>query len=448
MVQTIRLLAFGLAEAFLRGRWDVDEMSQRAKSVIKPPSHGRWVKTLARRVVTALPGPLPPSFRQLTQFLERDDLLCRRFNDLWYDGDVDVDFDLCQLPRPAMQPASGPASTWAVRSLVTTGEVADWLGLTHHELDWFANRYSRDVLLPKEKLLHYRYRWVLKSSGGRRLLEIPKSRLKRIQRLILDEILTAIPPHPAAHAFRRGRSIGSAIAPHAGKRIVIRMDLREFFPSVRRAQVYAIFRTAGYPESVAAILTSLCTHRTPRQVLSQCEHEVANDLSAKRYRSLHLPQGSPTSPALANLAAFWLDCRLHGLAQKLGAHYTRYADDLIVSGGSELVGCISRFRVLVAAIVHHEGFEIRSRKTRIMLSGSRQQIAGITFNQRVNMPRAEYDNLRAILHNCCQLGPASQNKESHPHFREHLLGRIAYWSNLCPERAAKLRAMFDKIVWD
>lgn len=163
--------------------------------------------------------------------------------------------------------------------------------------------------------------------------------------------------------------------------------------------------------------------------------------------SPHLPQGAPSSPALANLAAFRLDCRLTGLAQEVGAAYTRYADDLLFSGGTQLARCATRFRRLVTAIAHHEGFEIRARKSRTMYCGTRQQVAGIVLNRQPNIPRQEYDSLRATLYNCHRCGPVTQNREAHPHFRDHLLGRINYWSQICPERACKLMALFNQIEW-
>ena len=158
-------------------------------------------------------------------------------------------------------------------------------------------------------------------------------------------------------------------------------------------------------------------------------------------------QGAPTSPALANLCAYRLDCRLAGLARSVTARYTRYADDLVFSGGLDLQRSIARLRILINAIVLDEGFEIRHRKTRVMSAGSRQQVCGVRLNIRPNIPRETFDQLKAILHNCCRFGPDSQNRSEHPHFREHLMGQLAYWSKICPERVGKLQAMFKKIEW-
>jgi hypothetical protein len=228
----------------------------------------------------------------------------------------------------------------------------------------------------------------------------------------------------------------SYVAPHVGRRIVLRFDLRDFFASVSAARVQAIFRTAGFPGPVARLLTGLCTTRTPDEVPAE-----------PRWRVRHLPQGAPTSPALANLAAYRLDVRLSALAEKLGGSYTRYADDLAFSGDQRLERAARRLQILVAVIAAEEGFELNFRKSRFMRQGVRQQLAGVVVNARPNLRREVYDKLKAILHNCVRHGPASQNRAGHPDFRRHLLGRIAHATMLHPEREAKLRALFDCIVW-
>jgi hypothetical protein len=327
-------------------------------------------------------------------------------------------------------------SPWPVPSLPTSAQLAAWLDIGLNELDWFADCQRRLSKAPA-RLQHYTYRWLAKRSGNARLLEMPKQRLKAIQWRILHEILDVLPPHEAAHGFRRGRSIASFVAGHAGRDIVLRFDLRDFFPSIRASRVHALFVKAGYPRPVARLLTSLST------TVASCEVAPPSDL----YRTPHLPQGAPTSPALANLCAYRLDCRLTGLARKLGAHYTRYADDLAFSGGQELERCARRFQIAVCRIALEEGLEIHTQKSRFMRPSVRQQLAGVVLNAHPNVQRAEYEELKAILHNCVRGGPESQNRECHPDFRSYLLGRIAYVSMLHPARGAKLRAKFAKVSW-
>jgi retron-type reverse transcriptase len=354
-------------------------------------------------------------------------------------------FSLQNLPRPGMTPSSQLRTTAPIRVLTTPGELARWLSLTPQELDWFSDCHGRERDRHTEPLRHYRYLTLPKRSGQKRLLEVPKSRLKAIQQSILHEILDHIPPHPAAHAFRSGRSTVTCAGLHTGQRVVLRIDLREFFPSIANRRVMALFRTIGYPERVARLLTGLCTNVVPDEVIQQLgpPGRYVSPLDVP-----HLPQGAPTSPALANLCAFRLDRRLAGLANAMGIHYSRYADDLVFSGGRVFEKSLARFRILVCAIVLDEGFQIRRRKTRVMRSGSRQEVAGVVVNQCVNVPREEFDELKAILFNCVRLGAQSQNRVGADNFRDHLRGRISYVQMIHPARAAKLQALFDRIHWD
>jgi hypothetical protein len=304
--------------------------------------------------------------------------------------------------------------------------------------------------LPPGPLRNYLYRWRKKADGSARLIESPKQRLKAIQRNILAGILSVIPSHDAAHGFRTGRSIKSFTAPHIGREIVLKLDLKDFFPGVSKARVAAVFRTAGYPESVADLLAGLCVNSTPALVLADrpsSPGERSGPAVCALYRRPHLPQGAPTSPALGNLAAYRLDCRLTGLAKAAGAQYTRYADDMAFSGGSDFARGIKRFRAEVCEIALEEGFLVHPGKTRVMRKSIRQQAAGVVLNRRPNVARPLFDRLKAILHNCVIHGPAGQNRDKIPDFAAHLAGRIAHVGMLNPARGEKLRREFERICW-
>jgi len=245
--------------------------------------------------------------------------------------------------------------------------------------------------------------------------------------------LGKIPPHPASHGFVRGRSIKTYVGPHVGRRMVLKMDLQDFFPTITGARIQSVFRTMGYPEAVADLLGGICTNAAPGY----------GDLYARP----HLPQGAPTSPALANICAYRIDCRLAGLARSADADYTRYADDLAFSGGEEFERGVSRFSTHAAAILLEEGFSVNHRKTRFMRQGVRQYLAGLTANQHVNVIRKDFDGLKAILTNCARFGSASQNREGHLMFREHLEGRVGFVESINPVKGARLRRILDRIEW-
>ncbi len=349
-----------------------------------------------------------------------------------------------------MFPAPGPPASWNLPTFTTPSALAEWLGLQPSELDWLADSQSRGRRVASGPLTHYLYRWQAKASGSARLIEAPKARLKAIQRKLLDEILDHIPPHEAAHGFRAGRSIRSYVEPHIGQHVVLKLDLRDFFATVGFAHVLAIFLTAGYPELVAQALTGLCTNAVPYRIW----HDSASPLVGPErwrgwqlFRDAHLPQGAPTSPALANLCLYRLDCRLAGYAQSAGASYTRYADDLAFSGDQEFARSVARFHIHVCALAKEEGFTVNTRKSRVMRQGVRQRVAGVVINEVPNLARNDYDVLKATLHNCVRFGPQDQNRHGHADFRGHLAGRVAYVTTLNPAKGLRLRQIFEQIAW-
>jgi hypothetical protein len=333
--------------------------------------------------------------------------------------------------------------------LATEAALAEWFGVDPQALRWGADPAGRNRKHPPGPMRTYRYRWIPRRDGPLRLLEIPKAVLKQTQRKILAEILNLVPVHQAVHGFRVGRSIVTNAQIHCGKATVLRFDLTDFLPSVSSARVFRIFRTLGYPVVVARLLMGLCTTRLPADVWNARPGAgEGSDYSARqRLVNRHLPQGAPTSPALANLAANRLDRRLAGLAATAGVTYTRYVDDLTFSGGFELARSRKRFETYVAIITHEEGFALNHRKTRLMRAGVRQHVVGVVVNVRPNITRAEFDRIKAILTNRIRDGPESQNRGQLIDFRAHLAGTVAHVAAIHPARGDKLWNLFQRISW-
>ena len=396
---------FVLASAFLGGVWEEQPMWARGRRVY---GHApRWLRRVVREVLAAYPRPPEDRPRELAAYIELvlgDELLPHAVRFPFFS------------PRTVRAP-------WPVPRIDTTGELAERFELDAGQLAWLADVRGLKRHVADERLRNYRYLLLPRPGGAPRVIERPKLRLKEIQRRILREILVWIPAHAAAHGFVPGRSALTHAARHVGRPAVLRVDLEDFFASVTAARVYGIFRTAGYPEAVAHALTGLCTNA--------CRLDVPTPLR-RRLATPHLPQGAPTSPALANLAAHALDRRLSGL----GANYSRYADDLTFSGAHRIRGLLPA----IAAIARDEGFRVNPRKTRLMSSGGRQTVTGIVVNARPNVPRRDYDRLKALLHNAARNGPGELD-------RDHVLGRIAWVASLNPARGDKLRATFAAIEW-
>ncbi|WP_437192790.1 reverse transcriptase family protein [Planctomicrobium sp. SH527] len=326
--------------------------------------------------------------------------------------------------------------------LKTPDDLAKWLDVPIGKLAWLTHRTSRGNRAESEKQSHYSYRWLAKKGGGHRLIEAPKGDLKAVQEVILRELLDLIPAHTAAHGFVAGRSIITNAAPHIGQRLVMKFDLEDFYTNVRYSRVVAIFRSVGYSREVAIWLGRLTTSSIPWTLTTPLKSwEVA------KFASRHLPQGAPTSPALANLSAFALDVRLQGLAEAYQLDYTRYADDLTFSGPGVVIPALNEIIPLVQSIIRSERFKPKLKKRRIMRRSSRQTVTGVVVNDKLNVARSEFDKLKATLHNCSKLGPSTQKREVECDFSSHLQGRIAHIRQLNPKRAEKLESVYKQIDW-
>jgi hypothetical protein len=438
-------LISALAEAFLSGPWELEGMVARAALVFG--KRYRWIPPLAARVLAAFDGGARVPTARLAEFVGNDKGFRRAF------ARRQLSLHFARWSTPVMTPAAGPPASWQVPAIATPADLANFLEINPGELDWFADIQGRERTSRVEALRHYRFHWLAKPSGSLRLIEAPKPRLKAFQRRVLDAILAHIPPHESAHGFRTGRSITTFTAPHVGRLIVLKMDLRDFFVSITSTRVTAMYLTAGYPEPVARLLAGLSTNSVPIAITKQVMRAASASRlnlawpASQRYGRPHLPQGSPTSPALANLIAYRFDARLAGLAAAAGAAYTRYADDLVFSGDDAFARSVARFSTHVAAIALEEGFAVQHRKTRIMRQGTRQSAAGVVINQKINMPRDEYDRLKAILCNCVNRGPSEQNRSNVADFRAHLAGRVDFAARLNPQRGERLIRLFERIAW-
>jgi hypothetical protein len=440
---TRRHIAHELAAALLAGTWAERPMLARSVSYLGKSTH-RWQQRLVADVLTSSTSAYPRSpallQRQLlaSEYFDRAAALVLR----------------SETPPPVIldSPVFAPAAAFASMRpprLETLGDLARWLGLSVERLEWLADERRQHYRTAIPVLQNYHYRFAPKRSGAPpRLIEAPKPLLKALQRRILTEILNLAPVHDHAHGFVRGRSVLTGAQQHASEGVVVCADLRDFFPSIRAQRIHGLFRSIGYPAAVARTLTGLCTTSTPASVFKRHEGGARHDrLSRNMFATLHLAQGAPTSPALANLCAWRFDQRCASLASALGGRYTRYADDLAFSGDGAFAARISTLLAALSCIAREEGFALNLAKTRVMRRASRQRVTGVVVNDHVNIARDDYALLKAILHNSRVHGPVSQNRDGRGDFRAHLDGRVRWVEQVNPERGAKLRAMFDAISW-
>ena len=292
-------------------------------------------------------------------------------------------------------------------------QLAESLGVSIAELRQLA--YHRDAAT---KLNYYRFE-IPKRDGTKRPIWAPHKRLKAAQRWILREIVERLPVHGAAHGFLHGRSIASNANVHRDSAILLKVDLKDFFPTVTLPRVKGVFRKAGYREQIATLLALLCTE-SPRHVA-----EVEGKTYFLSLGPRCLPQGAPTSTAITNTLCLRLDRRLQGLAKKLGWRYTRYADDLTFSlpaghkGKPALGSLLGGISLITAA----EGFVVHPDKTRVHRSGGRQQVTGLVVNGKGG-PRVTRDYKRAVRAAVHNLGHGKPLKEGET--LSSLAGKVAY----------------------
>jgi RNA-directed DNA polymerase len=436
-----RLIALGLARSLLAGSQQQHSLQARAAHAL---GHApQWLPNVLNQVF--------PVSEATWARLTADELALRieqatAWNDAFRSADPPEIRAWILRPSRMTQPPLG-LHELSVPDLPHSQALADWLGLPLDTLDWFTYCSARRRLAPLHAQ-HYAFSLQPKRSGGGRLIEAPRQRLKAVQTQVLKGLLDAVPVHEACHGFVAGHSVLSHAQQHTQQAVVMHFDLKNFFSSITASQVAAVFRTLGYPPCVASHLAALCTVSTPDPVIQRMREDGWLDWhQAKCLRHPHLAQGAPSSPMLANLCAFRLDLRLDGLAWTLGARYSRYADDLVISGPTSLSVASSRIAARVGQIALEEGYVVNHRKTRLATQASAQTVCGVVVNQHANMKRAEFDRLRAVLHQCHRHGPHAQNREGHADFRAHLRGRVDWATQLNPAKARRLHVLWDRIDW-
>lgn len=280
-----------------------------------------------------------------------------------------------------------------------------------------------DELVASMSRQFHKYSQQSKSSSKVRIIYNPGEPLRAAQ-TSLRRLLDQIPLPDAAHGWRKGRSPSTNARAHVGKALLIKLDLEDFFPSCHFTRVHQLFLDLGCSQEVARALTRLTT----------ADH--------------HLPQGFLTSPVLANLLLAPLDRRLRGLVRQRGADYSRYGDDLSLSGQASLL----KAGPLAKRIISESGHRINAEKfarNGVRFAYERQEVCAITVNKKLNLRKPDYQRYQAILGNCIRNGPSSELREGETwlHLKRRLQGYINYVRGINREAASQLQNDFDQILW-
>ncbi|MBB5328127.1 retron St85 family RNA-directed DNA polymerase [Tunturiibacter gelidoferens] len=224
---------------------------------------------------------------------------------------------------------------------------------------------------------------VRKKSGGLREIFHPSRKLKAVQIWLLRNLLGQLPVHESATAYRTGISIYDNATRHTKSRYLLRIDLENFFPSIRDSDFSAYVDSnqenfKGWTEIDKAIVTSLM------------------------FRNGELTIGAPTSPALSNALCFQLDVQLSKLANNRGLVYTRYADDLFFSSikPGVLSSVLDEAQSIIDELPIPATLKINRAKTRHSSKKGRRQVTGIVLGSdgKPHISRTFKRSIRSMVH--------------------------------------------------
>ena len=296
-------------------------------------------------------------------------------------------------------------------------ELTSVLGLRHSAtLKWLLHqRDFKSQLGYRFEDLYSTYE-IPKKSGKPRLICAPNSALKRIQKALVIRLLHPLGVHKSVYGFVPGRSIVDNAQHHVSKDVVVSVDIRDCFPSVRWPLILSVLR---------------------RDLGSKLRQETLLFLVDLFTKDGRLPTGAPTSPSVLNRVLTKTDEILYEQAYSRGYDYTRYADDLTFSGDKNVTQMIGLTRGVLTRI----NLELDPKKTNIFRRGRRQLCTGLVVNENVNIPRKVRKRLRAAVH-AFQAGKnVTWNGEMTT--LSSLRGRLEFLRMVSPRNASDLLAKYE-----
>lgn len=266
------------------------------------------------------------------------------------------------------------------------------------------------------------YREILreKKSGGQRVIRAPDSRLKYIQRAALDEILKWEPIPEYSFGFAKGKTIVDNAKLHSSSPYVLNADIKDFFPSVHFKRIENLYVELGASRTMAKLLTGLTT----------LEHS--------------LPQGAPTSPYLATLALRKLDTRIAQLCTVNRLIYSRYFDDMTISGGERAHQIFPTLKRIIAS----EGYAVHTSpgKLKMYAPGETRFITGIEVsNGQLSVPNVK--DVETYIRELQTMGMATLRSDNPLKEKMSLRGKIVFITQVNKALGAAIEKEFDLIAW-
>lgn len=263
------------------------------------------------------------------------------------------------------------------------------------------------------------------------MLHNPDGLMRAAQFRILSRILERVKVPDYVYAFEKGKNIPKMAEVHVTKGLVISMDLKDFFTSIKQHHLLGIFKTLGFNEAPAQTLSEICTYKS------------------------FVPQGALTSPKISNIVtALTFGPELKTYCDEKGYALTVYADDITISCEEDLVkqaGYDAAFKIVgfVSQLVGKHGFKVNREKTKVMRPFQRQYVCGVVVNSKVNLQKTERNRLRAIVHNTGTRGVEAEAAVSGltpEKFVSRVMGQLNWFGQLNPEAGVRLKSQFKEVV--
>lgn len=254
----------------------------------------------------------------------------------------------------------------------------------------------------------YRYFTIPKNNGKVRKIAEPLPMLKEVQHYILHNILLKVPCSIYAKAYKPGASLKGNAKFHRNQPVLVKLDIKDYFPSLHESKVYQLFYNSfGYSKSLSILLAKLCTLNNG------------------------LPQGAPTSPYLSNLLTSNMDAAIYQFCSDNGKlRYTRYADDISISGDMSPSSVISG----VSKIITANNLRLNKEKTTVVRQCNRQIVTGVVVNKKLQAPKDYRKSIRLEMYYCQKYGIADHLCKRSAEFKDtdiieycqSMLGKINY----------------------
>jgi hypothetical protein len=276
--------------------------------------------------------------------------------------------------------------------------------------------------LSKESDRLYGYMEIPRAGRAPRIIRPPHKQLRFVQRLLLDSLYQHVRMPRFVHGGVPGRSILSHARLHVSRQLVATFDVRDFFPTISSSKVRTVLGNLGFAGEALAAATRLTTFED------------------------QIPQGAPTSPLLANLAFDEIDRRLYAMARRHGLHYSRYVDDVAMSGDADFIG----MKGTIIDLIESGGFKTAPDKIHFMPSTNRQVVTGLVVNSRMKPTPEFVGDLKDLIYVAIESGvdaAAALEGVQPAQLKKRLNGRVSHVEQCDPEAGARLRQLLFGVPW-